>query len=61
MDYGAGHLTVIVGMGTGAFANESCLLGQAFDKCFSNAWGKGGGEMLVAGTDLHIRLLDNYF
>ena len=44
MDYGAGHLTVIVEMGTGAFANESCLLGQAFDKCFSNAWGKGGGD-----------------
>ena len=31
MDWGVGHLTVIVGTGVGVFTNENCLLGRAFD------------------------------
>ena len=46
---------MIVGTGDGAFANEYCLLGQAFDYFFqNNAWGLSVG-MLMARTDLHIK------
>ena len=31
---GAGHLTIIVGTGGGAFANKNCPLGRAFDQFF---------------------------
>ena len=34
MDGGSGHLPLIVATGGGAFANEICLLGQAFDQFF---------------------------
>ena len=34
MDWGAGHLTVIVGMEDGAFANKICPQGRAFDQFF---------------------------
>ena len=46
-------MTVMVGTGGGAFANESCLQDWKFDQFFSNAQGLPGG-MLVAGTDSHI-------
>ena len=31
---GAGHLTIIVGMGDRAFANKNCPQGQAFNQFF---------------------------
>ena len=34
MDWGVGHLTVVIGMGGGAFANESSLQGWAFAHFF---------------------------
>ena len=49
IDWGAGHSTVIVGTGSGAFANKSCPQGRAFD----HARGLPG-EMLAAGIDSHI-------
>ena len=34
MDWGAGHLTIIVGTGGGAFANKNCPQGRAFEQFF---------------------------
>ena len=50
MDWGAGHLTIIVGMGGGAFANKKFL--NNFFKCLGYAWGfcPGGGG---GGGDAH--------
>ena len=53
MDWRAGHLTVIVGTGGGAFANNSCPQCQAFDQFFPMPGGLPGG-MLMAGVDSHI-------
>ena len=49
MDWGAGHLTIIVGTGGGPFANKKCPQGRAFELFF-----KCPGGMLAAGIDLHI-------
>ena len=56
MDWGAGHLTIIVGTGGRAFANKNCPQSRTL---FSNARGMlgdlpGGGGMLAAGIDSHI-------
>ena len=48
MDWGDGHLTIIVGMGSRAFANKS----------FSNA--RGGG-FLAAQIDSHITVDIGFF
>ena len=39
---GAGHLTIMVGPGVGAFANKNCLQGRAFDHFFLNGRGMAG-------------------
>ena len=60
MDWAAGHLTIIVGTGSGAFANKSCSQGWAFDNFFQvpGEWGWG---MLAAGIDSHIIVLPQLF
>ena len=35
MDWGAGHLTIIVGTGSGTFADKNCPPDQAFFNFFS--------------------------
>ena len=47
----AGHLTIIVWTGGGAFAYKNCQQGQAFDQFFQMP---GGGGMLADGIDSHI-------
>ena len=56
MDRGAGHLAIIVGTGGGAFANENCRLGQAFDH-FINCPGICLGGMLAPGIESHIIII----
>ena len=46
MDWGTGHLIVIVGTGGGAFANENCLRGRAFYHFFQTP-----GVCPARGTD----------
>ena len=64
MDWEAGHLTVIVGTGAGAFANESCLQVRAFNQFFQMPQGlpgAGGGGyrgMLAAGSDSRIKVIN---
>ena len=54
MDWGAGHLTIIVGSGGGAFANKNSPQGRAFEQ-FSQMPGVCPGRgMLAAGIDLHL-------
>ena len=43
MDLGARHLTIMVGMGDGAFANKNCLQGREFDQFFQLPGGLLGG------------------
>ena len=50
MDWGAGHLTIIVGTGGGAFVDKRCPQGRAFEQFFQMpgyarglAQGGGGG------------------
>ena len=50
---GTRHLTIVVGKGRGAFANENCLQGRAFDQSFESPRGLPGW-MLAAGIDSHI-------
>ena len=54
MDWGAGHLTIIVGTGGGAFANKNCPQGQAFEQFFQMPGVYPGGGMLAAGIDSYI-------
>ena len=56
MDWGAGHLTIIEGTGSGAFANKNCPQGRAFDQFFQMP-GVAGREMLAAGIDSHITFI----
>ena len=51
MDWGAGHLTIIVGTGSGAFANKYCPQGRAFEQCFQIP---GLTGVSAAGIDSHI-------
>ena len=48
MDRGAGHLTIIVGTGGGAFVSKNCSPGRAFDHFFQMP-GHCPGGMLAAG------------
>ena len=60
MDWGAGHLTIIVGTGGGAFANKNCPQDRAFEHFFQMPGGLPGG-MLAAGIDSHIMpIFQNY-
>ena len=64
MDREAGYLTIIVGTGGGAFENNNCSQGRAFDQFFQRSevclgFARGGG-MLEAGIDSHILIL-KYF
>ena len=58
MDWGAGHLTVIVGMGGGAFAIESYPQDRAFDQIFASVRGLPG-RILAAGIDSHINCMNS--
>ena len=60
IDWGAGHMTIIVGTGGGAFANKSCPQGRAFEQFFKCP-GVCPGGMLAAGIDSHIRLIILFF
>ena len=51
---GAGHLTIVVGTGGGAFAKKNYPQGRAFVNFFQVPGVCTGGGMLVAGIDLHI-------
>ena len=59
----AGHLTIIVGTGGGAFANKNYPQGRAFDKTFQvpgvcrGVCPRGGCSRLESGIDSHIRLV----
>ena len=55
MDWGAGHLTIIVETGGGAFTNKNCPQGRAFEQFFQMP-GVCPGGMLAAGTDWHITM-----
>ena len=54
MDWRAGHLTTTEGTEGGAFANENCPQGRAFEQFFQLPGGLPGGGMLAAGIDSHI-------
>ena len=59
MDWGAGHLTIIVGTGGGAFDNKNCPQDRAFEQFFQMPRvcpGVCPGGMLAAGIDSHISL-----
>ena len=55
MDWGAGHLAIIVGMGSRAFANN-------FFKCprYARGFARGGEGVLVSGIDSHIIPLSKF-
>ena len=54
MDWGIGHLTVIVRTGGGVFANESCPQGRAFNQFLPIPGVSRGRGMLAVGIDSHI-------
>ena len=58
IDWGAGHLTVIVGTVGGAFGNKNCPLGRAFDHFFKCLGFAEEGGMLAAGIGPHITYLE---
>ena len=59
MDWGAGHLTIIVGTGGGAFANKNCPQGRAFEQFFQMPGVCPGEGMFAAGIDSHITVWSN--
>ena len=59
MDWGAGHLTIIVGTGGGAFANKNCPQCRAFEQFFQMPGGLPGGGVLAAGIYSHVIVRQN--
>ena len=62
MDWGTGHLTIIVGTGDGAFANNNCPQDRAFVNFFQMTRvcpGVCPGGMLGVGIDSHINRVCN--
>ena len=59
MDWGSGHLTIIVGTGTGHLPTKIFPQGRAFDQYFQMP-GVCPGGMLAVGIDLHIIHTFNY-
>ena len=61
MDWGAGHLTIIVGTGGGAFVDKKCPQGRTFEQFFQMpGYARGlaqGGGVLAGGNDSHIILV----
>ena len=59
MEWRAGHLTIIVGMGGGAFANKNCPQDRAFEQFFQMLGVCPGvipgGGMLAPGIDSNIK------
>ena len=58
IDWRAGRLTTTEGTGGGAFANNNCPQGQAFEQFFQMPGvcpGVCPGGMLAAGIDSHIK------
>ena len=53
MDWGAGHLTIIVRTWDGALADKNCPQGRAFEQFFQMP-GYARGWMLAAGIDSYI-------
>ena len=57
MGWRAGHFTIIVGTGDGAFANKNCPQGRAFEQFFQMPGvcpGVCPRGMLAAGIDSHM-------
>ena len=58
LDWGAGHLTILVGTGGGVFSNKNCPQGRTFDHLFQlpGVWpGVCIRGKLAAGIDSHFK------